>query len=166
MKRSINVTWGESPVKLTWIPNEYPNDTKKVTSTHGICFEHDKILLVNIKDRGFNFPGGHIEKGETPEDAFHREVYEEGYVRGDIKYLGMIEVSHENNPLFDPKGKYPMIGYQLFYRMDVSERLSFERKHESLTRIWVEPTEVQYIINDHEIAIVALDEAIQKGKVE
>lgn len=112
------------------------------------------------RDRGFNILGGHVEAGETPEEAFHREAYEEGYVRGNIQYLGMIEVNHEDNPKFDPHGKYPMIGYQLFYRLDITECLPFLRENESTTRIWVEPSEVPYLINDHEIAIKILEVAL------
>jgi len=44
--------------------------------------------LVQVKERGFNIPGGHIELGENSEEAPLGEVYEEGYVTGDVKYIG------------------------------------------------------------------------------
>lgn len=93
----------------------------------------------------------------------HREAYEEGYVKGNIRYIGMIEVSHEENSLFDPNGKYPKIGYQLFYLMDITECHPFKRKNESTARIWVEPVEVPYIIDDHQLTFLILKEAIKKG---
>jgi 8-oxo-dGTP diphosphatase len=161
MKKTINVNWNGQTAKLTWIKSCYPDDIGKVTSVHGFCFENDKVLLVQIKGRGINIPGGHIETMETPEEAFNREAYEEGYVRGSIKYLGMLEVSHEENPNFDPSGKYPLIGYQLFYRMDILERLPFLGENESNTRIWVETSEVPYIIDDHELVMDILDEALR-----
>ncbi|WP_235851574.1 hypothetical protein [Heyndrickxia camelliae] len=46
-------------------------------------------------------------ENETPEQAFHREAFEEGYVKGELKYLGAIEVNHKENPHFNPNGKYP-----------------------------------------------------------
>ncbi|MGE7624899.1 NUDIX hydrolase [Viridibacillus sp. NPDC096237] len=91
----------------------------------------------------------------------HREVYEEAYVKGDITYLGSIEVNHEENQSFVPGGKYPMIGYQSFYRMDVKECYPFLRENEGTARIWVEPTEVPFIIEDHELATIILDDALQ-----
>lgn len=42
-----------------------------------ICRYYDKWLLTSHKQRGWEFPGGKIEKGETPEQAAVREVFEE-----------------------------------------------------------------------------------------
>jgi len=162
VNRTIYADWGGHKVKLTWIPSNHLPDLNKVTSVHGFCFYQNKVLLVHVKGRGFNIPGGHVEPGESPEQAFHREAYEEGYVKGEVKYLGTIEVSHEDNPLFDPHGKYPLIGYQLFYRMDITECLPFTRENESTSRIWVEPEEIPYVINDHELSLLILDEALKK----
>ncbi|MBS4192114.1 NUDIX domain-containing protein [Bacillus sp. FJAT-49705] len=162
MKSSIYVNWGGQSVKLTWCPRKIILDTSLVTSVHGYCFHKGKILLVHVKGRGFNNPGGHIEIGETPEEAFHREALEEGYVEGKISYLGAIEVSHEENLLFDPNGKYPKIGYQLYYRMDIEKCLPFERENETISRIWVEPEEIPYIIDDHRLSVIILEEAIMK----
>lgn len=161
--RTIYADWNGHIVKLTWIPTDVKPDPKKVTSVHGYCFDGDKVLLVDVAGRGFNIPGGHVEDGESPEEAFHREALEEGCVRGVIHYLGMIEVSHEENPQYDPNGKYPLIGYQLFYRMDISDCLPFSRENETLSRIWVEPSEVPFVLNDHELVLLVLEEALRNG---
>jgi 8-oxo-dGTP diphosphatase len=161
MDNQIYVNWSGHNIKLTWLRNKKILDYNKITSVHGFCFDQGKILLVNVNGRGFNIPGGHLEQGETPEEAFHREAYEEGYVKGEVQYIGAIEVSHEDNPLFLPGGKYPIIGYQVFYKMKIDECLAFLRENETSTRIWVEPEEVPYIINDHELSIVVLKEALK-----
>jgi 8-oxo-dGTP diphosphatase len=163
MNKTIYVDWNGHNMKLTWFPTESRPEIRKVTSVHGYCFDQDKVLLVHVAGRGFNIPGGHIEEGETPEQAFHREALEEGFITGEIKYLGMIEVSNEENPLFDPNGKYPFIGYQLFYRMDITNCFPFSRNNETLTRIWVEPSEIPYVINDNELALLILQEALMNG---
>ncbi|MBS4172959.1 NUDIX domain-containing protein [Bacillus sp. FJAT-49736] len=154
------VNWDGQCIKLTWIPN-YQAKIELVTSVHGYCFLDGKIMLVHIKNRGFNMPGGHIEVNETPEETFHREAYEEGYVKGNIQYLGALEVNHTENTLFDVNGKYPIIGYQLFYRMDITECLSFLREHESIARIWIEPDQVPFVMENHPLALAILENALK-----
>ena len=65
--------------------------------------------------------------------------------------MGCLEVNHEENPNFDPHGKYPLIAYQAFYRMDITECCPFLREYESEARVWVERSEISYVINDHEL---------------
>ncbi|GIO25550.1 NUDIX domain-containing protein [Ornithinibacillus bavariensis] len=111
---SIYVDWGNSTVKLTWL-RDFQAPRELVTSAHGFCFHEGKVMLVDLDNRGWDFPGGHVMPGETPEDAFKREVMEEGYVEGDCFYLGAIEVNHRENPNWDGLSPYPVAGYQVFY---------------------------------------------------
>ncbi|WP_391209520.1 NUDIX hydrolase [Psychrobacillus sp. L4] len=163
MNSQIYVNWGGNQVSLRWHPYKNINQSEIVTSVHSYCFSQCKVLLVQVKERGFNIPGGHIEFNETPDEALHREVYEEGYVTGKIKYIGAIEVNHKDNPNFEQNGPYPLIGYQLFYRMDVEECFPFLRENETTSRIWVEPEEVPYVMNDHELSLLILKEALKIG---
>lgn len=161
MNNQIYVNWGGNKVSLKWLPHKKINENSVVTSVHGYCFLDGKILLVKVKDRGFNAPGGHVELNENPEEALLREIYEEGYVTGTIKYLGAIEVNHEENENFIHNGPYPMIGYQLFYRVDIKKIFPFLRENETITRIWVEPEEIEYVLNDHELSIQIINEALK-----
>ena len=161
MNNQIYVNWDGNKVSLKWLPHKKINDNNLFTSVHGYCFMDGKILLVHVKDRGFNTPGGHIELHEDPEQALLREIYEEGYITGTVKYLGAIEVNHKENENFIYNGPYPLIGYQLFYRVDIKKIFPFLRENETITRIWVEPEEIQYVLNDHELSIHIINEALK-----
>lgn len=56
-----------------------------------IALKGSKILAIK-NERGWDIPGGHIENGETPEEALIREVQEEaGVVFSNAKLLAIIE---------------------------------------------------------------------------
>lgn len=165
MENQTFVDWDGQIISLTWQPYEQLKASDLVTSVHGYCFFDGKLVFVQVNGRGFNVPGGHIEKGEVPEQALRREIYEEAYIEGDLAYIGAIKVDHSENERFMENGKYPKIGYQLFYRVDITKYFPFLRQHETTARIWVEPEEVPYVMNDHEIALLVLKEAVANKKM-
>ncbi|CAG8521995.1 16986_t:CDS:2, partial [Racocetra persica] len=74
------------PQKFTYV-SKYPQLIKDVivesqeknTSFIRVIIQNKegKILMIKEKKRGWMFPGGKIEEGETPEEAAKREVFEE-----------------------------------------------------------------------------------------
>ncbi|GIN21772.1 MAG TPA: nucleoside triphosphatase YtkD [Bacillus bacterium] len=65
-----------------------------------ICRYKDEWLLTKHTERGLEFPGGKVEKGETVEEAGIREVFEETGGTATIKdYLGEYKVH-------DAKGEF------------------------------------------------------------
>jgi 8-oxo-dGTP pyrophosphatase MutT (NUDIX family) len=66
------------------------------------------ILMVRHPDRGWEFPGGHVEEGETPEQALMRELEEEVGGKGALiswntdyypdGWVGFVSVDSESAP--------------------------------------------------------------------
>lgn len=155
------VDWGGHQLKLTWMQGLIP-DRELITSVHAFCFHEGKLLMVNLNDRGWDFPGGHIEAGETVEACVCREVMEEAYVAGDCKLLGAIEVNHEENPLWNESSPYPKVGYQVFYRMDITEFLPFDAGYESSERMLIQPEDVgSYYPGWNDVFQAVMDSAIR-----
>ena len=58
-------------------------------------FYGDRVMLADIVSRGWCIPSGHIEAGETPEEAVRREAKEEaGITLGRVVYLGWFVLTH------------------------------------------------------------------------
>ena len=58
--------------------------THKVSVAALVTNDDGKILLVNSPWRGWEYPGGLIEPGETFQEALHREILEEAGVEVEI----------------------------------------------------------------------------------
>ncbi len=67
--------------------------------TRAIILDKDKILLCKKKGNDYYFlPGGHIEFGETAEQALGRELKEElGILANGIEYIGTVENMFSEN---------------------------------------------------------------------
>ena len=64
--------------------------THKVSVAALVTNDDGKILLVNSPWRGWEYPGGLIEPGETFQEALHREIREEAGV--DVEITGFVGI--------------------------------------------------------------------------
>ncbi|WP_373893127.1 RNA deprotection pyrophosphohydrolase [Virgibacillus natechei] len=78
-------------VKLSFDDHPFSTSPKHVWV---VCRHKDDWLLTKHKGRGYEFPGGNVEDGETARKAAVREVMEEtGGKVEDISYIGQYYVA-------------------------------------------------------------------------
>ncbi|WP_338472006.1 nucleoside triphosphatase YtkD [Niallia sp. XMNu-256] len=80
-------------VQLSFVRDAF---SKEVEHVLVICRFYDQWLLTKHKERGYEFPGGKREAGETLEEAAKREVNEEtGASLNSLEFIGEYKVSDE-----------------------------------------------------------------------
>ena len=73
------------------------NPTHLVSVAALVTNEKGEILLVNSPWRGWEYPGGLIEPGETFQEALHREVMEESGIKIEITgFVGICKNIEQN----------------------------------------------------------------------
>lgn len=106
---------------LTRVPIE-----PQVSAVFAIAFNEFGQLLVIRNTRGWDIPGGHVETGETPEVALHREVLEEGCATIENVQLYLSAVAQKR---------------MLFYVATIKDLLPFETEYETDRREFMHPSE-------------------------
>lgn len=67
-----------------FVPTTTPTPAALVFPFYG-----DRVVLADIVTRGWCIPSGHLEAGESAEDAVRREAHEEaGALLGQVRYIG------------------------------------------------------------------------------
>src|ERR1700739_681612 len=99
---------------VTFVPSTNPPDLP-VTAVKIYVFTDAGLLLAKVDHRGWDLPGGHIETGETPEDAIGRELKEEtGTAVSQFRLIGYLNII--NNGPSRTGNKYPSHSCMLMYK--------------------------------------------------
>lgn len=138
-----NVSWLIPPSFLElYETNSIPN--LPVSSV--FCFivnDQNEILFIkNIKpNRSWEIPGGHVESGETPVEALHRECLEEAMVL--IEEPKLFAIHQVTN--LEPNSAYPPKSCQGFYVARLKEMKPFQNNSEIGDRKFVFVTDLHDI---------------------
>lgn len=114
------------------------------TSVRAVIVKDGKVLLMHSQKYDYyKFPGGGIEKGETPEAALIREVAEEAgckVIPASIREFG--EVMRRQKDSYDESAIFEQPNYYYFCDIEdepVSQNLDDYEKEEGFTPVWREP---------------------------
>lgn len=114
-------------------------DQQCITCSFVLAFVGDRLLLTNLNARGWDIPGGHMEAGETPEEAARRELYEETGARVDeLNFLGYEVIRLLGDKPDGYKYPYPD-SYMVFYGARISAMEDYTANEESAGRGLFDP---------------------------
>lgn len=111
--------------------------------TAGIIEKENKILIAKKKNSKWEFPGGKLEKGETPEQCLERELFEE------LEIKTRTEDFICSSKFSTGKNSFELLAYKSTY---ISGKIKLH-DHEEIK--WIFPEELKnYEFTDPDIVVV------------
>lgn len=96
MYKLNNLEWLPQPHSLKFVKQNLKN--YQYTSTIIFAIKNQRIALVKVKSRGWDFVGGRIDDGENIKACARREFLEEtGYRVKNLKFIGSHKIDAINN---------------------------------------------------------------------
>ncbi len=129
-----DIAWLPLPNEISLLLDDRLPPRPLITSALALIFHEGKFLMTNLRQRGWDIPGGHIDPGETPAETVRREVLEEAAVTLEtVCPLGYQQIRLLGDV---PDGyRYPHPdSYQLFYIGHIAQILPFAPTAEATAR--------------------------------
>ena len=108
--------FGDAPTRFRLtvsLTDELPPEDH-VSAAHCLAFAGDRLVLARHVEREWTIPGGHVEPGETVEEAMRREALEEaGVVVGAPTLLAVERIERLSGPAVSDR--YPEPAFQVFF---------------------------------------------------
>ncbi len=125
----------------TYLSDELP-PLELCTSAYSLVFKDGAFLQTDLREgerntRALDIPGGHIDQGETPEQAVTRETFEETGVH--VENPKLVAFKQITIHTSKPEGyRYPHpMSYMLFYLCDISQETNFIGNDDTHGRVWL-----------------------------
>lgn len=145
VKTQRSIPWFPQPGEgRLYITDELPSVGTAATA-FGFAFEEDGVLLIRLRNRDWDIPGGGIEPGETAGEAAVREVREEACAEIEIlEPVGIQELE-----LFGPRPaglRWPFpISVQVYFLCRIVILAPFQGNEESRARAFFEPDRARLV---------------------
>ena len=146
IEKKTDIAWLPPDTEIFIIKSEKLPPIELVTSVCTLCFSGNKLLMIKHDERGWDIPGGHIEPGESLEEALRREVLEEaGATLSECKCFAHFKFQLNGPKPPDFKYPYPA-GYIVLYLSKLRSLNEFKGEFETSDRALMTPKEAKKTI--------------------
>jgi 8-oxo-dGTP pyrophosphatase MutT (NUDIX family) len=128
---------------------------EQISTAMCIAFDGDRIVLARHVDRGWVIPGGHLEPGESVEDAMRREALEEaGAAVGVASVFAVERIERlEGPPVSD---RYSNPAFQVFFVARLVSLVAPSAVEECTESRLFSPDEARQVVEDPALYELAL----------